>query len=790
MLDGFSNSPPRFGSQNSSISRDYHSPSYYNRPALLRHDSDELYEQIPNETPPRYFDGTRKTRQISTATRDNWLRSTSAIERGSPNYQQTQSKYEPFQKEFKSNIDSSPGNYSRNYSPPQVLTYDKEVSTLPTPKFSPSHAGLGEQPSRYNSKLNSGAASQMKADQYGSNQNRFTLMDTGSDDYQSLVVFDPTREKLPSEPQEKTVTFSNLENNPTSSDLFDSNDPYQQLKKEFKEKISLYSGKFSREKVKHYSNLFSQSSPKKSRQTECDDIQTVKKSYQPPTPERHNPQATIAQDNFQPKSQFARDLDRTVKKEPEFAKTIHAVPKENPAQSLRGDSEIPEKFYLIAEKDLDKFKGPYVLQTTLPNATQIRETVNLRSQLEEPNKYQSESNRSEKMGIPAEKPTKSRLSSFDYADPLRKLSERSLAEESGFFNSGRSRQTQPIPGIDQISSFRKDSFGSNKPSLQRNYQLSETSVLLPNNAVYLSLASIGEDKRELDLDSSIVNTPYLADEKSWNNEGIDLADMLESEGLRWFERNEFAKALEAFNKSLAISQNHFGRNHPRISGLLHKIGYVLATVGKLASALSCYNESLVIAKKHFGENDLTVAELLQNIGNIYYQREYPKRAKEYYCQSLDIKIKNFGESHPEIAELMINVANVLKTEGRIDEALIIYERGLEILQKNTNSSEDMGNLSVAMNNLAVIYMENKRYGEALSYFENCLQLKKKIHGDSHPEIGDVLTNIGNVYFQIGNHEGALENYKKSLEVKRKFYDESHKDIIMTLANINLVQDML
>lgn len=556
----------------------------------------------------------------------------------------------------------------------------------------------------------------------------------------------PSSEQVVEETQRRTCSqnisgYSSLQSN-----------PYQQLKREFMTQIALYVDNIPK------NPLLDQ------------DKETPKLDLQTPTMIRDQDYSSSPE---LPNRTLPREEDMTIQSTPDQSKIMEMSriareckeTEENPAakedeHNMSFGSPVVSKYQTPERKNT----GPnYVYNTE--EAENWRASVNSRHLLESPVKKFQKDERKE----------------FEDGIQVKEFSEISLVEDQPNYSPATTKRSIALP-LDQISIIQEDLSATNRSSQFPLFKSNQPSSMRQQDEE--------NDEEELDAESAIVTSRYLVDDRRWREIGLDSADDFELEGLEHFEKNNYKAALEAFNKSLVISQNHFGRDNLRVARLLHKIGYVLSATGKLSLALSCYNESLELTRKHSGDDELSTAELLQNIGNIYFQRGLPKKAKFHYCESLNIKIKKFGVAHPEIAELMINVANVMKIQGRFDEALVTYERGLEILQENGSTEEDLANESVALNNLAVTLMELNRLAEALACFERCLELKKQIHGDSHPEIGNVLTNIGNVLYRMGNFEEALHNYQKSLQVKQLFYSSTHIDVKKTLENIKLAQSRL
>ena len=71
------------------------------------------------------------------------------------------------------------------------------------------------------------------------------------------------------------------------------------------------------------------------------------------------------------------------------------------------------------------------------------------------------------------------------------------------------------------------------------------------------------------------------------------------------------------------------------------------------------------------------------------------------------------------------------------------------------------------------YHEQGKIEEALEIYEKRFEMEQAIYGDecAHPHVAITLDNLGQVYHDQGKLEEALEIYKRSIKMKRAFYGE-------------------
>ncbi|CAF4318496.1 unnamed protein product, partial [Rotaria magnacalcarata] len=87
-----------------------------------------------------------------------------------------------------------------------------------------------------------------------------------------------------------------------------------------------------------------------------------------------------------------------------------------------------------------------------------------------------------------------------------------------------------------------------------------------------------------------------------------------------------------------------------------------------------------------------------------------------------------------------------------------------------------------------IYDEEKKYFEALDFYEKSLDIWKKHLPADHPDLGGSYNNIGIVHRCLGHSDLALDHYNRSLKIRLKSLPAQHPHIASTYENIGLVYE--
>ena len=101
----------------------------------------------------------------------------------------------------------------------------------------------------------------------------------------------------------------------------------------------------------------------------------------------------------------------------------------------------------------------------------------------------------------------------------------------------------------------------------------------------------------------------------------------------------------------------------------------------------------------------------------------------------------------------------------LNKALDYFNESLE-LKKNHN--ERISNIDTTYNNLGAIFFKQRDFKKSKEFYENSLNVKKKLFGFDSPCLSFTLNNLGLVNEFLNNFKEAIENYEMSLQIKRRY----------------------
>ncbi len=196
---------------------------------------------------------------------------------------------------------------------------------------------------------------------------------------------------------------------------------------------------------------------------------------------------------------------------------------------------------------------------------------------------------------------------------------------------------------------------------------------------------------------------------------------------------QFTRAIEYFNKSLYLYENHGTRKN--VATLLGNLGVAYKNIHDYSKSLEYFKQALAICEDL--EDQSVAANTYGNLGNLYRNLQEYNQALEYYNRSLEI-----GERIGDIANIERQLGNL----GNVYSDLKDFDLALEYQYRALNISQEIGNKSGSMihiGNIGNIVLEVGRYSEALEQFAHAIAISAEM--GKRDAVADWMERCGNVY---------------------------------------------
>jgi len=200
----------------------------------------------------------------------------------------------------------------------------------------------------------------------------------------------------------------------------------------------------------------------------------------------------------------------------------------------------------------------------------------------------------------------------------------------------------------------------------------------------------------------------------------DTANSYFSIGIIHFNKKEFDKSIENFEKALHIRTQKHGEFSSDVAEIYNNIGIVCNEQDKTEKALEYFNKSLQCDDK----NNFAV---YKNLGDLNLKKKENQAAIKNYNLAIDI-LKKLDDKHPSLIPTYMSIGQIFSEIG-----------------KTTG--------------------DTKSFYDALSSYDNAKNVVIDLHGENHSKLGDVYKYMALNYENLGVYSDAIYYLEESIKIR-------------------------
>ena len=268
--------------------------------------------------------------------------------------------------------------------------------------------------------------------------------------------------------------------------------------------------------------------------------------------------------------------------------------------------------------------------------------------------------------------------------------------------------------------------------------------------------------------------------------GFDINDLKWLTERAWIEQGEDCYLLHTIVRGSVWKQD-IGFDIWKYENLIDKLGYtkeympvtdgylkVGKRLGPVKVACDLIAESIGKKLEDSNGNKAVLTDagsLFNNLAGVYYDQGNYEEALMYFQKDLEISEKVLGKDHPSTATAYNNLALLYQAQGNYEEALMYFQKALVISEKVLG--KDHPSTATAYNNLALLYQAQGNYEEALMYFQKALVISEKVLGKDHPDTATTYNNLGVLYYYMNQYEESLKYLRAALSIFEMILGHNH-----------------
>ncbi|MEA5554038.1 tetratricopeptide repeat protein [Anabaena cylindrica UHCC 0172] len=240
-----------------------------------------------------------------------------------------------------------------------------------------------------------------------------------------------------------------------------------------------------------------------------------------------------------------------------------------------------------------------------------------------------------------------------------------------------------------------------------------------------------------------------------------------------FQQQDYEKAESLFREAINVVEEALGTTHPKVSEKLSNLAYFLISQNQDGEALPLFDKSLKVAKEAYGEDNPNVCQYILSIAEVYRSRGRESEADSMYAQAIGIYEQD-DKINPDFAEGLMNLIELYESQRRYEEVGDLYERLLATSRRLLGN--DHANIVQILSKLGKLRTDQWRYEEAIKLYEEALEMRKRIFNEMHPSIATNMVNLAYIYQSLNRFAEAQELYGQALNIRIHEYGNSHYQV--------------
>jgi len=165
---------------------------------------------------------------------------------------------------------------------------------------------------------------------------------------------------------------------------------------------------------------------------------------------------------------------------------------------------------------------------------------------------------------------------------------------------------------------------------------------------------------------------------------------------------------------------------------LNEYGILCKYWGKYEDGERAYLRALHMLEEQYGKESLETATLYHNLGGLEHQRGNFVKGEPLARKAYEISRDALGEDHEKTLADAVAWGGLLDGLDRQAESLPIYRRALAYYE--TRFGPVHFEVAATLNNLGMAEAAQGNFVEAERTLQRCLDIKRKLFGEQHPEV--------------------------------------------------------
>ena len=231
-----------------------------------------------------------------------------------------------------------------------------------------------------------------------------------------------------------------------------------------------------------------------------------------------------------------------------------------------------------------------------------------------------------------------------------------------------------------------------------------------------------------------------------------------------FNAGQFTAAREIY-VDIAHQQDLAGQGRsPQQAAVLFNLGSCYAATGDLARASLAFRQSLAVFEGLADADDLDIALALEGLASVLLRQENLEEAQVCIDRALAVRTERYPENHPQLARLYALAATVAQLRGDIAGTEELYYKALMAYRRIHGNVHPI--VAEIIQNIGTFYMDNGDF-QAEIMFRQAADVASLLYGPGHPLRAVSLANFGRLRWMEGRYAEAEVLLQEALAIHDK-----------------------
>lgn len=233
-----------------------------------------------------------------------------------------------------------------------------------------------------------------------------------------------------------------------------------------------------------------------------------------------------------------------------------------------------------------------------------------------------------------------------------------------------------------------------------------------------------------------------------------------------FLQNSFTGSFQSLEKARAAI-----KEDPVL--LMDQSAYCLRSIARIYEARGDFDSAVAILHESLALTDQEPVSLersceLMDLAMYRLENGHVREGLASLEQSLEIQIPTLGECH-QILQPLVTKGEAYMKLGSYDDALTAYEEVLDLTRRI--SEDDIDAMARLLYSIGDVYVAKEDYSTAVTKFVDSMEMLRRNRSDVHPDIAKSLQRLGDLTTEKASLEKAHGYYTEALRIRRMNFDE-------------------